>query len=76
MRGEIEQAYLNYQVLEKKYREAVSKDEKLDIVEMKEKLKIAEDALEAKDLELKELRYSYRDYTRDMNTQKEKIKEL
>jgi hypothetical protein len=37
---------------------------------MKDKLKLAEDALEAKDLELKELRYSYRDYTRDMNTQK------
>lgn len=50
LRGEIEQAYLNYQILEKKYREAVSKDEKLDIVEMKDKLKAAEDALEAKDL--------------------------
>lgn len=48
----------------------------MDIVEMKEKLKAAEDALELKDRELKELTYSYRDYTRDMNSQKEKIKEL
>lgn len=37
---------------------------------MKEQLKIAEEALQAKDLELRQLKYSYRDYTRDMNMQK------
>jgi hypothetical protein len=41
---------MNYQALEKKYREAVSKDEKLDIVELKEKLRVAEEALEAREL--------------------------
>lgn len=75
-RGEIEQAYQNYQVLERKYREAVSKDEKMDMVEMKEKLKMVEEALENKEVELKELKFSYRDYTRDMTTMKDKIKEL
>jgi phage shock protein A len=32
LRAEVEQSHLNYQALEKKYREAVSKDEKLDLV--------------------------------------------
>jgi len=41
---------------------------------MKDKLKLAEDALEAKELELRELKYNSRDFTRDLNTQKEKVK--
>jgi hypothetical protein len=32
----------SYQLLEKKYREAISKDEKLDVMELKERLKQAE----------------------------------
>ena len=36
---------MSYQLLEKKYREAVSKDEKLDMVEMKERLQEATEAL-------------------------------
>lgn len=49
LRQEIEQLHNNYQILEGKYREAVSKDEKLGMVEMKQKLKLAEEAVEAKD---------------------------
>lgn len=76
LRGEIEHAHISYQLLERKYRDAISKDEKLDIVEMKEKLRIAEEMAESKDQELKKARYEYRDHTRDMNIQKDKIKEL
>lgn len=41
LREEIEQAHINYQLLEKKYREAISKDEKLDVVELKEKFRVS-----------------------------------
>lgn len=43
---------------------------------MKEKLKLAEENLEMRENELKELKHSYRDYTKDMNAMKDKIKEL
>jgi chromosome segregation ATPase len=76
LRGEIEQAHINCQLLEKKYREAVNKDEKLDMVEMKERLRELEEQLEGREQELKMLKFEYRDYTLNMSAQKEKIKEL
>ncbi len=66
----------SYQLLEKKYREAISKDEKLDVLELKERLKKAEEDLEAKELEIKQLNYEFRDSSAQMQNLKEKVAEL
>ena len=43
---------------------------------MKEKLQQATQSLDAREQELKMLKFQFRDYTINMNAQKEKIKEL
>jgi hypothetical protein len=65
-----------YQFLEKKYREAISKDEKLDVLELKERLKHAEEDLEVKELEIKQLNYEFRDSSTQIQNLKEKVAEL
>ena len=45
LRDEIEEMHASYFQLEKKYRDAVLKDEKMDVIEMKEKIQEYEETL-------------------------------
>lgn len=76
LRAEIEAAHLNCQILEKKYREATSKDEQMDVVGLKEMLQRAEEALELKEVEIKQLKYDFRDSAGQIAVLREKVKEL
>lgn len=63
----------NYQLLDKKYKEAISKDQKLDVMELKEKLKLAEEQLEFKELEIKRLINESSGSSTQMQSLKEKV---
>lgn len=63
----------NYQLLDKKYKQAISKDQKLDVMELKEKLKLAEEQLEFKELEIKRLINESSGSSTQMQSLKEKV---